>query len=182
MKIETRPLNTLTPYARNPRKNAAAVATVKASLKEFGWQQPIVADADGVIIVGHTRYQAALELGMESAPVKDGSDMTPAQVKAYRLMDNKSHERAEWDAELTALELEDLKTFDFDLALTGFSDEEIDDILAKDPKLKEKAENLQPIRWTRILISIPTGRQIDELDAGLAAVLQAGGTIDYAGN
>jgi ParB-like chromosome segregation protein Spo0J len=61
MKIETVPLNSIIPYARNPRRNAGAVATVKASLQEYGWQQPIVVDKDRVIIVGHTRYLAALE-------------------------------------------------------------------------------------------------------------------------
>lgn len=63
MNVELKPLTSITPYARNPRKNALAVATVKASLKEYGWQQPIVVDPEGVIIVGHTRYAAALELG-----------------------------------------------------------------------------------------------------------------------
>lgn len=125
MRIETVPLSSITPYARNPRKNAAAVATVKASLKEFGWQQPIVTDPEGVIIAGHTRYLAALELGMTEAPVQYASGLTPAQVKAYRIMDNKSHERAEWDTELLALEIADLKEEGFDLDLTGFDAEEL---------------------------------------------------------
>lgn len=125
MNVELKPLSSITPYARNPRKNAAAVATVKASLKEYGWQQPIVVDPEGVIIVGHTRYAAALELGWKDAPVHVAGDLTPAQIKAYRLMDNKSHERAEWDMELLALELEDLKGLEFDLELTGFELEEL---------------------------------------------------------
>ena len=125
MKIEPLPLSQITPYSRNPRKNALAVATVKASLKEYGWQQPIVVDPEGVIIAGHTRYLAALELGWKEAPVHVAEGLTPAQVKAYRLMDNKSHERAEWDMELLALELEDLKGLDFDLELTGFGEEDL---------------------------------------------------------
>lgn len=125
MKIELKPLDQITPYARNPRKNAAAVATVKASLKEYGWQQPIVVDPEGVIIAGHTRYLAALELGWKDAPVHVAHDLTPAQVKAYRLMDNKSHERAEWDLDLLALEMEDLKGLEFDLTLTGFGMEDL---------------------------------------------------------
>jgi len=108
------------PYARNPRKNTAAVAIVKASLKEYGWQQPIVVDKENVIVAGHTRYLAALELGLTEAPVHVADDLTPAQAKAYRLMDNKSHERAEWDMELLALEISDLKEEGFDLDLTGF--------------------------------------------------------------
>ena len=125
MKIEIRPLSSITPYARNPRRNAGAVATVKASLKEYGWQQPIVVDAEGVIIAGHTRYLAALELGWTDAPVQVAEGLTPAQVKAYRIMDNRSHERAEWDMDLLALEMEDLKALEFDLDLTGFSDEDL---------------------------------------------------------
>lgn len=85
MKIESRPLDQITPYVRNPRRNQAAIATVKASLKEYHWQQPIVADGDGVIIAGHTRYLAALELGWAEAPVYVVRDLTPAQAKAYRL-------------------------------------------------------------------------------------------------
>ena len=125
MKIEPRPLDQITQYARNPRRNTAAVATVKASLKEYGWQQPIVVDGEGVIIAGHTRYLAALELGWKEAPVHVAHDLTPAQVKAYRIMDNRSHERAEWDLDLLALEMEDLKGLEFDLTLTGFELEEL---------------------------------------------------------
>lgn len=125
MKIETRPLASITQYARNPRRNAGAVATVKASLKEYGWQQPIVVDAEGVIIAGHTRYLAALELGWTDVPVHVAEGLTPAQIKAYRIMDNRSHERAEWDMDLLALEMEDLKALDFDLDLTGFSTEDL---------------------------------------------------------
>lgn len=120
MKIESRPLDQITPYVRNPRRNQAAIGVVKASLKEYGWQQPIVVDGEGVIIAGHTRYLAALELGWTEAPVCVARDLTPAQAKAYRLMDNKSHERAEWDMELLALEMEDLKGLEFALELTGF--------------------------------------------------------------
>jgi len=120
MKLRNLPLSKITQYARNPRKNAAAVAVIKASLKEYGWQQPIVVDKENVIVAGHTRYLAALELGLTEAPVHVADDLTPAQIKAYRLMDNKSHERAEWDMELLALEIEDLKEEGFDLDLTGF--------------------------------------------------------------
>lgn len=118
-------IQSITPYARNPRKNAGAVAKVKSSLKEYGWQQPIVVDADRVILAGHTRYQAALELGMMEVPVHVAEGLTPAQAKAYRIMDNRSHEQAEWDMDLLALEMEDLKGMEFDLELTGFGDDEL---------------------------------------------------------
>lgn len=90
MKVFERNLDEIQPYEKNPRKNEAAVEPVAESLKEFGWQQPIVVDADGVIIAGHTRWKAAQRLGMKTAPVVIASDLSPEQVKAYRLADNKS--------------------------------------------------------------------------------------------
>jgi hypothetical protein len=88
------PLERLIPYARNPRKNAAAVATVAASLKEFGWRQPIVVDEEMVILAGHTRLEAARQLGLPTAPVHIARGLTPAQARAYRLMDNRASENA----------------------------------------------------------------------------------------
>lgn len=131
MKVTLTDVRRVTPYARNPRKNQAAIAKVAASIKEFGFRQPIVVDSDMVIVVGHTRYLAALELGLEKVPVHVAENLTPAQVKAYRIMDNRSHEDSEWDEELLTLELSDLKDADFDLDLTGFEDDEIAEILAK---------------------------------------------------
>ena len=124
------PLEQLIPYARNPRKNAAAVATVAASLKEFGWRQPIVVDEAMVILAGHTRLEAARQLGLKTVPVHIARGLTPAQAKAYRLMDNRSSENAEWDEALLGLELGDLQGDGFDLGLTGFDDEELNRLLA----------------------------------------------------
>lgn len=90
MKVQEKALEEIRPYEKNPRKNEAAVEPVAESLKEFGWQQPIVVDADGVIIAGHTRWKAAQRLGMKTAPVVIASGLSPEQVKAYRLADNKS--------------------------------------------------------------------------------------------
>lgn len=119
------PLNQITRYARNPRKNAQAVAKVKASLKEFGPRQPIVVDREHVIIVGDTRYQAAMELEWDTYPVHIAENLTPAQAKAYRLADNRTGDEATWDYELLALEIEDLGELDVDLELTGFSEFEL---------------------------------------------------------
>jgi ParB-like chromosome segregation protein Spo0J len=130
MDIVTLPIEQLIPYARNPRRNDDAVATVAASLAEFGWRQPIVVDERMAIVVGHTRWAAAKRLGMTEVPVHVARGLTPAQIKAYRLMDNRSHENAEWDDALLKLELEDLKLEDLDLALTGFDDQEIAKLLA----------------------------------------------------
>jgi DNA modification methylase len=123
--VEYWPLERPIPYARNPRKNDGAVDKVAASIKEFGWKQPIVVDSEGVIVVGHTRLLAARKLGLGEVPVVVASDLTPAQCKAYRLADNRSNEEAEWDAALLALELDDLKIDGFDLRVTGFDPQEI---------------------------------------------------------
>jgi DNA modification methylase len=130
MDVVDLPLERLIPYARNPRKNAAAVATVGASLKEFGWRQPIVVDEEMVILAGHTRLEAARQLGLASAPVHIARGLTPAQARAYRLMDNRASENAEWDEALLGLELGDLQGDGFDLALTGFDDAELNRLLA----------------------------------------------------
>ena len=129
MKTELLPITSITPYARNPRKNEGLpVAKVKASLKEYGWQQPIVVDKDMTIVVGHTRYAAALELGMKEVPVHIADNLTPTQIRAYRIADNKTATFSEWDMELLGLEFDDLRAEDFDLELTGFDDAELLDL------------------------------------------------------
>jgi ParB-like chromosome segregation protein Spo0J len=125
MKVEQKLISEIIPYARNPRKNQEAVAKVAGSLKEFGWKQPIVIDAENVVIAGHTRLMAAQSLGMETVPVLIADDLTANQVKAYRLADNRVSEESEWDNDLLGLELKDLMDDDFDIALTGF---DVDDI------------------------------------------------------
>ncbi|MCR4411290.1 MAG: ParB N-terminal domain-containing protein, partial [Thermoguttaceae bacterium] len=92
MKIETWKLDRIRPYANNPRLNDDAVDAVAASIRQFGFRQPIVVDPEGVIIVGHTRYKAALKLGLEKVPVHVATDLTPEQIKAYRIADNKTAE------------------------------------------------------------------------------------------
>jgi DNA modification methylase len=129
MIVTDMPVETLVPYARNPRNNTAAIDAVKASIAEFGFRQPIVVDEKMVVIVGHTRLEAAKQLGLKTVPVHVADGLTPAQAKAYRIMDNRSHENAEWDDELLRLEFGDLKLDDFDLALTGFVSEELDKLL-----------------------------------------------------
>jgi DNA modification methylase len=129
MDIITLPLEKLIPYARNPRRNERAIATVAASIKEFGWRQPIVVDGAMVILAGHTRLEAARQLGLKTVPVHVARGLTPAQARAYRLMDNRSSETAEWDDALLGLELDDLQLEGFDLTLTGFEDDELDRLL-----------------------------------------------------
>ena len=129
MNIEQWPLDRIIPYVRNPRKGQAVTA-VKASIKEFGFRQPIVVDRDGVIVVGHTRYLAAQELGLKTVPVHVATELTPIQIKAYRLADNRTAQNATWDEELLKLELLELQESEFDLELTAFTKNNIDQILA----------------------------------------------------
>lgn len=119
MKTEQWNIERLVPYARNPRKNDGAVDKVAASIKEFGFRSPIVVDTEGVIIAGHTRYKAAKKLGLAEVPVHVADGLSPAQVKAYRIADNKVGELAEWDMEMLALEIEDLRIEDYPVELTG---------------------------------------------------------------
>ena len=131
MKIEMRLTLSVVPYARNARKiPQQAIDKVAASIQEFSFRQPIVLDKAGVIIVGHTRWLAAQKLGLERVPVHVAENLTPAQVRAYRLLDNRSHEDTSWDDDLLALELLDLKCMGIDMDLTGFDMCEIDDLLS----------------------------------------------------
>lgn len=134
--IEQWPIDRPIPYARNARKiSDKAVDKIAASIKEFGWQQPIVVDRDGVIIAGHTRLQAARKLQLTAVPVHVAKDLTDGQVKAYRLMDNRSHQETEWDFDLLGPEIADLQAMSVDLALTGFDATEIDKLLEPEPVL-----------------------------------------------
>jgi hypothetical protein len=120
-----RPLGSIRPYENNPRINDAAVDAVAASIRAFGFRQPIVVDEEGIIIVGHTRYKAALKLGLKEVPVHVAVGLSPAQAKAYRLADNQTAQLAGWDDEKLAQELAQLQELDFDLGLTGFSSEDL---------------------------------------------------------
>lgn len=128
MKIQDVDLEKIIPYINNPRNNDDAVDALASSIHEFGWKQPIVIDRDYVIVIGHTRYKAAQKLGLKSAPCLFADDLSPSQIKALRLADNKIGEKASWDRDLLKIELENLQESDFDLALTGFDSLELEGI------------------------------------------------------
>lgn len=138
MEIVYKKIGELIPYENNPRKNEEAVRYVANSIREFGWKQPIVVDSDGIIIVGHTRYKAAQELGLEAVPVLVASDLNEEQARAYRLADNKTGEMAGWD--FTGLAMEMAK-IDMDMSEFGFEeamdDSVLDDLFTEAPD-KEK--------------------------------------------
>ena len=141
MTIEWLPPAELTPYDKNPRINDSAVEAVWASIAEFGWRQPLVVDKNRVIIVGHTRWKAAMRHGCAAVPVVIAADLTDAQIKAYRIADNRTGELSEWDFTLLPLELEDLKKLNFKMDDFGFSDAEFDALLReKDPVTDGKTD------------------------------------------
>ena len=128
--VETWPVGRLIPYARNPRKNDAVVDQMCGVIKEFGFRIPIVAKSDGTVIDGHLRLKAAQRLGLADVPVALADDLSEAQIKAFRLLANRSAAWADWDHELLALEFQDLQGLGFDLNLTGFEPGEITAFLA----------------------------------------------------
>ena len=129
MQIQMMKLSEIHPYEKNPRFNDGAVEAVANSIKEFGFQQPIVVDKDFVVVVGHTRLKAAEQLGLTEVPVVIAENLTPEQVQAYRIADNKTGEIAEWNYDLLPIELRDLQEKDFDLSLLGFDTDELDRLL-----------------------------------------------------
>lgn len=140
-------LKDLIPYANNPRNNdGEAVDKVAASIQEYGFNVPIVIDKGNVIIAGHTRYKAAQKLKHKQVPCIRAEHLSPAQVKAYRIADNKVAEYSSWDDDMLALELEQLQELDFELDLTGFEDDEISKLLdleEEEPEIKETSFTYQ---------------------------------------
>jgi len=118
--ITLKKLAEIKPYDKNPRDNEAAVQLVANSIKEFGFKVPIVVDKAGVIVCGHARYKAAQLLGLSEVPCIVADDLTPAQIRAYRLADNKVAEASQWDFEKLDDELEWLADIDIDMTDFGF--------------------------------------------------------------
>lgn len=132
MQIEYRPIEALIPYARNSRTHSdAQVAQIAASIREFGWTNPVLVDGENGIIAGHGRVLAARKLGFEQVPVIELAHLSESQKRAYVLADNKLAENAGWDDELLRIELEALQAAGFDLSLTGFADDELAALMAE---------------------------------------------------
>lgn len=128
----------LIPYENNPRINDYAVKKVMESIDEFGFRNPVLVDKDMVIIAGHTRREAAILKGLEEIPYIVCDDLTPEQVKAYRIADNKLGELAVWDEEKLKEELIELQEVDIDLEIMGFTDIDLMEIFKEDEPEKEK--------------------------------------------
>jgi len=157
MKIVEKAIDEIRPYEQNPRQNDQAVDAVAASLKEFGFRQPIVVDEAGVIIVGHTRWKAAKKLGLKTVPVHVAADLPPEKAKAYRLADNKTNELVEWNDVLLAKEISALTQ---DMTLFGFSEDELASLSnVVDAELEVRSHKVLPLPelgW--ILVGVPIAR------------------------
>lgn len=128
MKIKNMKINDLIPYENNPRNNEGAIEYVANSIKQFGFKVPIVVDKDNVIVAGHTRWLAASALEMDEVPVVVADDLTPEQIKAFRIADNKVAEKASWDFTKLADEIKGIDT-DINLNELGFGEFELDTLL-----------------------------------------------------
>lgn len=144
MQIEYRKIGEVIPYENNPRNNESGVEAVAESIKQFGWQQPIVIDKDSVIIAGHTRWEAAQRLGLDEVPVVVADNLTDEQVTAYRLADNKTGELTGWD--FLALDEELDKIINIDMADFGFKeltlDENIDDFFVDAEQTEKEVKTI----------------------------------------
>jgi DNA modification methylase len=149
IRMETWSIDRLIPYARNPRKNDAAVDRMCGSIREFGFKIPCLVRSDGEVIDGHLRLKAARKLGITDIPIILCDEWTPAQVKAFRLLVNQSAMWADWDEALLKIELQDLQTLDFDLSLTGFDTKELDDFLLNDTPAEDSAPPLPVVPVTK---------------------------------
>jgi ParB-like chromosome segregation protein Spo0J len=128
--VERRPIAELIPYARNAREHSdAQIAQIAASMREWGWTNPVLIDEDGTIIAGHGRIMAARSLGWVEAPVMIARGWSEAQKRAYCIADNRLAENATWNADMLAVELDELRDLDFELPLIGFDQQELNDLI-----------------------------------------------------
>lgn len=139
MNIIEKPINEVIPYEKNPRINDNAVPAVMKSIEEFGFKVPIVIDKNGTIVTGHTRLKAAKKLGMKTVPCIVADDLTPEQIKAFRLADNKVAEVAEWDMELLAEELDGI----VDIDMSDFNFGDITDSPSSEDVVEDDDENIE---------------------------------------
>ena len=137
MKIVQKNITEITPYENNPRLNDDAVVAVAESIRQFGFRQPIVVDEGGVIVCGHTRFKAAQMLELKRVPVHVATDLTPEQIRAYRIADNKTGELATWDMELLPIEIAELQEAGIDWSLLGFDADDLARLMAGEEGVAE---------------------------------------------
>ncbi len=190
--VEYRQVETLIPYARNPRTHSdAQIAKIAASIAEFGWTSPILVDAAQGVIAGHGRLAAARKLGLTDVPVIELAHLSPAQKRAYVIADNRLALDAGWDEELLAVELAELTDAGFDLALTGFDDAELQSLLNEFKAIRRDLGNptelttrdqsnlVAAINEVRALIDVTPGLNIidDENPNAVSTTFSASGIV-----
>ena len=157
MTVQEISIQDLKPYKNNPRRNDKAVDAVVKSIRQFGFKEPIVIDKDNVIVCGHTRLKAAQKLKLEKIPCVIADDLTPEQIKAFRLIDNKTAELAEWDfdmlnKELANIEIPDFDISEFDFKIKNFSDAE--------ETFKNFDENVSKAKEKKVIVCPKCGEEI----------------------
>lgn len=183
MEVFMRRIEDIVPYEYNPRDNDEAAEVVAESIKEFGFQNPIILDENDVVICGHARLKAAMLLGLKEVPCIAVTDLTPAQVRAFRIADNKTAEIAGWDYDALCREFQELSEMDFDLNLTGFNEFEQTeygqpDAVPERPDRKEFKE-YQEEADSEVLQSfnIVINCQSEQEKAELAKIIHEGGNL-----
>ena len=152
-------LNEIKPYESNPRNSELSLPKVKDSIKNFGFNQPILIDKDNVIITGHTRYKAAKELELDNVPCIIVTDLSEQQIKAYRIADNKVGQDSSWDVSLLKEELQKLRLENFPVTQTGYSDVELENLEVELEKIKattttEKLQTIAPPNFSDAMVNL----------------------------
>ena len=152
-------INEIKPYESNPRNSELSLPKVKDSIKNFGFNQPILIDKDNVIITGHTRYKAAKELELDNVPCIIVTDLSEQQIKAYRIADNKVGQDSCWDVALLKEELQKLRLENFPVTQTGYSDVELENLEVELEKIKattttEKLQTIEPPNFSDAMVNL----------------------------
>ena len=152
-------INEIKPYESNPRNSELSLPKVKDSIKNFGFNQPILVDKDNVIITGHTRYKAAKELELDNVPCIIVTDLSEQQIKAYRIADNKVGQDSSWDVALLKEELQKLRLENFPVTQTGNSDVELENLEVELEKIKattttEKLQTIEPPNFSDAMVNL----------------------------
>lgn len=184
MEIKMMKVDDLIPYVNNPRHNENAIDKVAGSIKEFGFKVPLVIDKDNIVVTGHTRLLASKKLGLEQVPCVIANDLTKAQIKAFRIADNKVSEYATWDNELLKVELEELEELDFDLDSINidFSDFDLDiELDDYDEELElergeQKVDTLKYIKFNKYEIPL-TDEEFEQFNKVLDEYVEETGVL-----
>ena len=179
--IEQRLVASLVPYASNPRKNDAAVSRMMASIHEFGFKIPILCTSDGLVVDGHLRLKAAIHMNLTDVPVILCDEWTDAQVKAFRMMANRSATWAEWDEDLLSLEIKALQDSQYDLAQTGFNESELQSLLAEQEVAQAGERDLAEVRVFSVVFTRGEEAEVVQALTPFREQVERDGAVDWKG-